>query len=394
MSFENKGSMVSTAHITREPDRSGNYVCDGTADNVQIQQALDDFPITGGSIYFSRGKFSIASTIMIDKPVKMVGIGGGTDVANQMTLLELANGTNSDIMRFRGNDNVVTDSYICDIGFLGNKDNNTSGSGLLIQGTGAHVIADIYLDRLLFWECKEYGIEIVNFSHNLWLMNTMLEYCDSGGCLITTATPGSTHLKNVFAIQNTGPGIYANLAHEINLTDCYCRQNSTYGMYLRASTDISIKGGTVRSNGLAGIRLGGCHRAHINAVNVYDNSTASANARDGIETLSEGGYDAEFNRITDCFSGNVATANQRYGVNVQATTLDLVLKNNVFDGNATAPIADVGTRTRMHMKPFQFTEAIVGAAQTSSPTGILVDADTEQALVWGQLPEVLNRLCA
>ena len=32
--------MPVTAYVTREPDRSGNFVCDGVADNVQIQAAI------------------------------------------------------------------------------------------------------------------------------------------------------------------------------------------------------------------------------------------------------------------------------------------------------------------------------------------------------------------
>lgn len=39
MSYVNKGSMVATVTVSRTPDRSGNYICNGTADDVQLNAA-------------------------------------------------------------------------------------------------------------------------------------------------------------------------------------------------------------------------------------------------------------------------------------------------------------------------------------------------------------------
>lgn len=49
MSYVNKGSMPTTILVTREPDRSGNYVCNGTADDVDINAALIHAASLGGT---------------------------------------------------------------------------------------------------------------------------------------------------------------------------------------------------------------------------------------------------------------------------------------------------------------------------------------------------------
>ena len=42
-----------------------DYVCDGTADNVEIQAAIDALPSTGGKVSLSEGTFNLAATINI-----------------------------------------------------------------------------------------------------------------------------------------------------------------------------------------------------------------------------------------------------------------------------------------------------------------------------------------
>jgi hypothetical protein len=55
---------------------SADYVCDGTADQVQIQAALDALPATGGKVELSSGTFNISSSILVQKDSTML-IGAG-----------------------------------------------------------------------------------------------------------------------------------------------------------------------------------------------------------------------------------------------------------------------------------------------------------------------------
>ncbi len=53
------------------------WVCDGTADNVQIQLAINTLPAGGGKIQFSKGTFNCAAALIASKPISLIGQGDG-----------------------------------------------------------------------------------------------------------------------------------------------------------------------------------------------------------------------------------------------------------------------------------------------------------------------------
>ena len=76
MSYQNKGQIPVTVIMSQEPDRSGNYVCDGTNDEVQINAAFAYLDLIGGGIiYFKNGIYSIDADVQLPSTdrFKMVG---------------------------------------------------------------------------------------------------------------------------------------------------------------------------------------------------------------------------------------------------------------------------------------------------------------------------------
>lgn len=62
MSYRNKGSIDATVTVTAEPDRSGNYVCNGTNDYVELQAAINDVSnLGGGTVYVKRGTYIVTA---------------------------------------------------------------------------------------------------------------------------------------------------------------------------------------------------------------------------------------------------------------------------------------------------------------------------------------------
>jgi len=62
MSFENKGSMPVTVYVTRDPDRSGNWICNGTDDQVEINAAITLVNALGGGIVqLGYGTFNVST---------------------------------------------------------------------------------------------------------------------------------------------------------------------------------------------------------------------------------------------------------------------------------------------------------------------------------------------
>lgn len=68
---------VGSAELSDEQKLSCDYVCDGVDDQLEINQAIDSLPDSGGEIHLSRGIFNVSSTIYIRKRIKLVGEGKG-----------------------------------------------------------------------------------------------------------------------------------------------------------------------------------------------------------------------------------------------------------------------------------------------------------------------------
>jgi hypothetical protein len=93
---------------------TADYVTDGTADNVEIQAALDSLGTTGGTVYIQPGTYSISTTINLPKNCKLMGSGYATtlNLASAGTIITMPSGTSLvpliiycqvDSIRFRGN---------------------------------------------------------------------------------------------------------------------------------------------------------------------------------------------------------------------------------------------------------------------------------------------------
>ena len=68
---------VGSAELSDEQKLSCDYVCDAIDDQIEISQAIDSLPDSGGEIHLSRGIFNISHNIVIDKRIKIVGEGKG-----------------------------------------------------------------------------------------------------------------------------------------------------------------------------------------------------------------------------------------------------------------------------------------------------------------------------
>ena len=68
---------VGSAELSDEQKISCDYVCDGVDDQIEINQAIDSLPDSGGEIHLSRGIFNVTAEITINKRIKLVGEGKG-----------------------------------------------------------------------------------------------------------------------------------------------------------------------------------------------------------------------------------------------------------------------------------------------------------------------------
>ncbi len=68
---------VGSSELSDEQKLSCDYICNGVDDQIEINQAIDSLPDSGGEIHLSRGIFNITNSITIRKRIKLTGEGKG-----------------------------------------------------------------------------------------------------------------------------------------------------------------------------------------------------------------------------------------------------------------------------------------------------------------------------
>jgi len=162
--------IIAASDTPEKERRKANYICDGTADEAEINTAIDTFnSITGGEIKLLKGIFNIASPIILTGGVSLIGEG-----LNTTTLRAVAS----------YNDNIVewvpstSDVYMCQIRDLKIDGNNqgTATTGIYFSSTGGGLPRDPQITRVFVLSCKGYGMRIIN-SWGIKILNSISEYC-------------------------------------------------------------------------------------------------------------------------------------------------------------------------------------------------------------------------
>jgi len=282
------------AHVKAQAD----YVCDGTADNVEIQAAIDALPSTGGIVHLSTGYFNISSAIKIYPP------------SAATTLILEGEGMYSTILSQKANCNVL-EHLAADAkhGLL------TEVRDLCIQGdtglyTGSGVVVtetlnakDYRFIRVFVLHFTGYGI-YSNMGWGWMITECVIEYCDTAAIMFSNTGDGPLISNNKILLN--GVGIQLNtmggtriIANEIGssttwgidtgnqvqdlctntVTGNWFRNNGTGGMRLyQTQHDWVITGNTFKDNGTYGIYMqvstGGQHiRDNVIVGNRIDGST-------------------------------------------------------------------------------------------------------------------------
>lgn len=213
---------------------AADYTCDGTADDVQIQAAIDALPASGGQIRILGGTYYISAKILTrDYAVDIIGVG------QRATILSLVNGVNDDMFLIgAGVDANAPGSKIRDMELQGNNAGNTSGSGIRIQNGLANQVVNCWIE-----DFNDNGIEILGASaviradlvrvHDCWVLNNG----DSG-------------------IYN-GQWAYGGMIQNNYISDNGVAANVTAGIYLEDAVDVIIDGNEIWQNSRANILVDG-----------------------------------------------------------------------------------------------------------------------------------------
>ncbi len=291
-----------------------DYLCDGTADDVEINAAITALPATGGEIVILDGTYNITASINI--PKDNVSIRGS---GNTTTLKRMYNSTN-------------TDSGPTAKGLI--TLNGKSGckiQGLQIDGTKATYTASY-----------NYGICLYSSSDNTVTSNTCTNNSSSGIYLYSSSSDntvtGNTCNNNYYGIylssscsdntvtdntcNNGNFGIYLYSSSSNNtITGNTCNSNNYYGISLYSSSNNTVTGNTCNNNNSYGIRLSSSSN------NTVTGNTCNNNSNYGIRLASS----CSDNTVT----GNTCNNNDYYGIYLSTSSNNTVTGNTCIRGTGT-----------------------------------------------------------
>lgn len=249
-----------------------DYICDGTADNVQIQQAIDYLEsLWGGKLIIKEGSYNIAATItVLSDNITIEGFGW-------KTLLTLANGVNNHVIRVW--DELWSTFYknilIRDIYIEWNKANQSQIGSIYPCGIHFEKCNMSIADNIIAHNCWSLWVwftywsknKVINCTlNNHWYngigINESYETLVSNNCcawsghawLILKNTVNCTVTGNQFSYNSGGIAVNYSKYCTITWNDCSHWYGSS-GIWLIWLEWSSITGNICRKNSYDGMRM-------------------------------------------------------------------------------------------------------------------------------------------
>lgn len=288
--------------------------------------------MAGGKLGFSRGTFSLASYLLLNKSyIHLVGSGWATTFQAATNL----NGTM-----------VKTDQTVARYGFsirdltLDGNYSNQSTSGVCLDMTAMN---QSLIDNVKVYRAKTDGIYCDGTTYDT-KVNTITH------CVVSASAGDGIHLKQAWAWlvtdnpyigNNTANGITLETGGELKVGGNVIDQNAGRGIYTYGTVRFSIQNNPyIGDNGKCGIEIAHASSADIviSGNHILENgSVNTSNHTNGIDIVDGDRIFITGNRITDNSSGD-----QDYGIKLASDASGVWIVNNDLTGNAVAGISDGG----------------------------------------------------
>jgi hypothetical protein len=363
--------------VTANPALVGqvDHVCDGTADDVQIQLAIDALSTYGGIVMLTEGSFDIRATIKVRSLVRLTGQGRATilkvapsDTYDTMDVIQLYDieQHNVELDHFEISGRRAAQGASGQHGiYLDNTDSTTTPPNKTIS----HFIHDIIIDRVKGHGIylKGYGSAGAETHHRLY--NILVHTVNKTSYYIDTSDSFFVHCHSAKPGENgwiiSGPSnqlsnCKGSLAGQLTIEDeddTACTLGFNFSLRAR---QISLANCRSEAGGGGGFEVAGpdaqltCCRPH--------SSGEAGDRRAGFHIKTIGGVEATSGHrcvMSGCWSGNrnteAGTARiQEYGLRVGAGVQDALWSGGTLsrnfgsDGNSyDGAYLDAGTRTRI-----------------------------------------------
>lgn len=327
MAYENKGALAATIVVAASNSLNrgaANYVCDGTDDQVEIQEAIDaaaGAPYLGGVVQLSEGLFYISDTIHMRDYVSLIGCPGLL-----VTTIFLVNNSDCHMIEFETTA-IQGRFHIRHMRLDGNKANQASGHGIYFHGTDQ--IQDIILDDVLIVRTKQHGFYSTQALWGGKVYDVLAEYCDEDGFHFK---PSQTHVAHCFSELNGGFGFYIIAGANLTVLGCNAISCDHAGFYLNTVHEVRLYSCLVNSCGSnvnesldSAISLPSVTNGTIVGCVILDGGTHSYNG------INIGSASSDITIV-----GNVIEHPAHCGIRDAPTTARVLCKGNIFKSCAPA----------------------------------------------------------
>lgn len=340
--------------VSTNPDDHPDFLCDGTADEVEINLAIQSADSASNwTVLLEPGTYHVQRGIVVTSNVTLRGSGPRTvirldDNAPSMRstagIVRLKDDTRSGTAKRV--QHVTLEDFVVD----GNRSHQAPGTDE--KKFGFYAEGDfVTLRRLVARDCAGYGFDPHAHLDSIPSTNVLIEDCEAYGNeadgfvldnvrnstfqrnyahdndrhgfnLVTTTT--GVVLSDNRALRNGATGLMAqNGAHDVVIQSCELAENALQGMFLRDADGCSLIGNTFRANRRSGLLL-----------RLADHTTISGNSFAESDTGSIGRavvtLDSAFVNVLR--ANTVGSARAREGVLEVGTSDYNQVMDNVFSG--------------------------------------------------------------
>jgi hypothetical protein len=197
-------TLVAAANAPASVRNKAQYVCDGTADDVEIQAAIDATKAAGGGlVQLSVGDFNLAATLTIT---------GNTDEDNADTLSLHGVGAQATTLTVANNVNGIELTNWAMV--------NIEGLGIVVSGSGVgiHSTAVLSGNEVSFWHSSFRNLRLngqFNSSFTGWGMDLAMPWRSVFENIEIEGTRNGMKLSNQGSVQNAGDNTFTRMFIEI-----------------------------------------------------------------------------------------------------------------------------------------------------------------------------------
>lgn len=353
--------VVAASNSSARSKAQADYVCDGTADNVEIQAAITALSAVGGTVSLLAGNYVLStSLIIINNNVIINGVGKATilSMTNGRNVAFIVAGNGVDTfyniliqnLKIDGanqtatSDGIRFDTNVKNSKIINCEITNINNIGIIIQyGCNGCTIKDNKVDGIVT------AIDVYQCGNTTVINND----CSSSGGRGIAIYPNETTLVPSYKTIISGNmvhncpmyyGIYLYGTNQAIVSNNICYENKQGIMFNCASAYESCKHVIVSenycyNNAENGILLGNTSYGYVQSCTI-ENNICEFNGYDGIQ-IDKSKYCSVLNNICANNTQNTGVGN-RAGIYIRADNQYTQIKGNYCVDNQAVPTQKVG----------------------------------------------------